>query len=118
MEAIIAVEKLLIWKPGTTMLTPQSKKTLIKRAKRPKVKRDMGRAIICKIGLRKVLTIPITIAATVADQISFRIKPGTKYSTTNRAKTFMANLINKFMVNGFRLDPSFYYYSLYLLLSI
>lgn len=40
-----------------------------------------------------VLTTPIAIAATTAAQRSVRMNPGTIYSTTKRAKTFMASLI-------------------------
>jgi len=46
MEAITAVKKLLIWKPGTTKLTPQSKITLIRNAVMPKVMIDSGMKII------------------------------------------------------------------------
>lgn len=67
----------------------QSRATLIRKADIPKVKIETGKAINCRIGLMKVLTAPMTMAATVAAQMSVRVKPGTKYSTTRRAKTLI-----------------------------
>ncbi len=62
----MAVTKLAISKPGTTVLTPQSKTTLIRKAEIPKVRREIGRAMIWSMGRMKVLTTPITMAATIA----------------------------------------------------
>lgn len=65
-EAIIAVRKLDISNPGTNLAVSQSKATLIKKAEIPNDKIEIGRAISCNIGRINVLTIPITIAATMA----------------------------------------------------
>lgn len=54
-------------KPGTISETIQSKTTFIRNANIPRVKIDMGRAIICKMGRMKVFITPKTIAATNAD---------------------------------------------------
>jgi hypothetical protein len=98
-EAIMAVTKLEITKPGTTKLTPQRRATLIRIAEIPKVRMEMGRAINCKIGRIKVFTKPMTIAATTAADRPVKINPGTKYATTKRAKTLIAKRIINFITN-------------------
>lgn len=90
---MIAVLKSAIKKPGTNLEVPKSKATLIKNAAIPKVRMEIGSAINCNIGLIRVLTIPIAIAATTAVQILANWKPGTRYSTTRSAKTFIAKRI-------------------------
>ena len=45
-EAIKAVKKLSMVKPGTSMEAPQKSRTLMTRAAIPKVKIEMGSAII------------------------------------------------------------------------
>jgi len=65
-EAIIAVLKELIVKPGTTLLDNQRRATLIKKALIPNVIIETGKAINWRIGFINVFTIPITIAATMA----------------------------------------------------
>jgi len=97
-EAMIAVVKEVISKPVTNLLVSHKRATLIKKAVIPKVRIDNGRAISWRIGLIKVLTIPITIAATTATQRLANLKPGTRYSTTNKAKTLIANLIINFIL--------------------
>ena len=64
MEETTAVQKPAMVNPGTIVEASHNKNTLIRNAKRPKVKIEIGRAIICKIGFRSELIIPITIAAT------------------------------------------------------
>ena len=96
-EAKSAVLKSAIENPGTIFELPQRSKTLIKNAVIPKVRSEMGRAISCKIGLMKVLTIPITTAATTAVQKEARENPGTTYSTTKSAKTLTESLIKSFI---------------------
>ena len=86
------MEKVAISKPGTKRLEAQRRNTFIRIAKSPKVSSEMGRAINCRIGRIKVLTTPITTAATIAAESEARRKPGTKYSTTRSAKTFIASL--------------------------
>lgn len=44
-----------------------------------------------------VFAIPITMAATVADQTPESLNPGTIYSTTYKANTFMASLVMIFI---------------------
>ena len=61
-----AVRKLVISNPGTYLAVNQSKTTLIKKAEIPNDKTEIGRAINCNIGRMNVLTIPITMAATMA----------------------------------------------------
>ncbi len=65
-EAITAFRKLDISNPGTNLAVNQSKATLIKKADIPNDKMEIGSAISCNIGRMNVLTIPITIAATMA----------------------------------------------------
>lgn len=93
----MAVVKLDISKPGTRMLANQRRMTLMKKAAIPKVRMEIGRAMSCKIGFIKVLTTPITTAAITAAQRLVKIKPGTKYSTTNKANTLIASLIISFI---------------------
>lgn len=93
MEAISAVLKSEITKPGTNLDVSQSKKTLIRKAVIPNVRMEIGSAMSCKIGLIRVFTIPIAIAATTAVQMLAKWKPGTRYSTTKSAKTLIASLI-------------------------
>lgn len=76
--------------PGTNLAVTQRRNTLTKNAKIPKVRREMGRAINWSMGLMKVLTTPIAIAATTAVQRFASLNPGTKYPTTRRAKTLIA----------------------------
>ena len=92
-----AVKKLDISKPGTNLAVAQSKATLIKKADIPNDKMEIGRAINCKIGRINVLTIPITIAATIAATYPVKTKPGTRYSTTRRAITFIPSLTISFI---------------------
>lgn len=96
-EAMIAVLKSTITNPGTTFEVTQSKTTLIKKAVIPKVIIEIGRVIICKIGLMNVLTMPKITDATTAVQRLSRWNPGTIYCTTKRAKTFIANLAKSLM---------------------
>lgn len=77
-EAIMAVVKLAISKPGTNLEVNQRRATLIKNAVMPKVTIEIGRAISWSIGLIKVLTTPMTTAATIAAEISDKINPGTR----------------------------------------
>jgi hypothetical protein len=91
-EAKNAVQKVSIVKPGTSFEDPQRRKTFISMAVMPKVNIEIGRAISCKMGRISVFTIPITMAATIAVARVARWKPGSKYSTTRRAATFMASL--------------------------
>ena len=93
----MAVVKLDISKPGTKILVNQRRMTLMKKAAIPKVRIETGRAMSCKTGRMKVLTTPITTAAITAAQRLVKIKPGTKYSTTNKAKTFIASLMTSFI---------------------
>ena len=93
----MAVVKLDISKPGTKILVNQRRMTLMKKAAIPKVRIETGRAMSCKIGRIKVLTTPITTAAITAAQRLVKTKPGTKYSTTNKAKTLMVSLIISFI---------------------
>lgn len=86
---MIAVVKLSIEKPGTTLPTPQRRATLIRKAEIPRLRIEIGRAIICKMGRMKVLTTPMTTAATTADHKSKKLKPGTMYSTTRRVRTLI-----------------------------
>jgi hypothetical protein len=78
MEAITAVKKLAIKKPGTIKLVNHNKLTFIKKAAIPKVTNDIGRAIICKTGFIKVLITPKTTAVTNAADIEEKDNPGTK----------------------------------------
>lgn len=96
-EAITAVKKLDISNPGTNLAVNQSKATLIKKADIPNDKMEIGRAISCNIGRINVLTIPITIAATIAATYPVKTKPGTRYSTTKRAITFIPSLTINFI---------------------
>lgn len=84
--------KFSIVKPGTTFEVSHKSTTFIKNAAIPKVRIVIGRAISCKIGRIKALTIPIATAATTAAQIFVNLKPGTRYSTIRRANTFKASL--------------------------
>lgn len=95
----MAVVKLDISKPGTKILVNQRRMTLMKKAAIPKVRIETGRAMSCKTGRIKVLTTPMTTAAITAAQRLVKTKPGTKYSTTNRAKTFIASLMTSFIYN-------------------
>ena len=97
MEAIMAVVKETISKPGTYLEVSQSSATFIKNAVLPKVTIEIGRAISWSMGLIKVFTTPITTAATIAAEISDKINPGTKYSTTKSANTLIASLITNFI---------------------
>ena len=93
MEEITAVQNPSIVRPGTTRLDTQSRNTLIKKANIPKVIIDIGRAISCKIGFMRVLTIPITIAATIAAANPSISKPGTRYATTYNANILRISLM-------------------------
>ena len=93
----MAVVKVAISKPGTNLEVSQSRATLIKNAVMPKVTMEIGRAISWSMGLIKVLTTPMITAATIAAEISDKINPGTKYSTTRRAKTLIASLMTNFI---------------------
>lgn len=98
-DAIIAVTKLEITKPGTIKLTPQRRATLIRIAEIPNVRMEMGRVTNCKIGRIKVFTKPMTIAATIAAHKLVKTKPGTKYATTNSAKTLIVRRIINFITD-------------------
>lgn len=87
MEAKSAVVNESIEKPGTNFAVPQRSTTLIKSAPTPKVRRVIGSAISCKIGLIKVFTTPITTAVTTAAQRFDKVNPGTRYSTIRSANT-------------------------------
>lgn len=76
MEAITAVKKLAISKPGTIKLVNQSKTTFIKNAAIPKVTNEMGRATICNIGLINVLIMPKTIAVITIAIVVSKVNPG------------------------------------------
>jgi len=88
-EAMMAVVKLSIENPGTILPTPQRRATLMRKAEIPRVRTEIGRAIICRIGRMKVLTTPITTAATTAEYKSRKLNPGTIYSTTRRVRTLI-----------------------------
>jgi len=96
-DATIAVVKLAISNPETNFETPQSRKTFIKKANIPNVMIVMGSAITCKIGRISVLTTPITMAATIAAWYPESTNPGTRYSTTNKAPTFIARRTSSFI---------------------
>lgn len=96
-DAITAVKKFAIWNPGTTKLTPQSKTTLMRNAVIPKVRIERGIKIICKTGLINVLTTPMTTAAITVAQRFSNSKPGTRYETTRRVKTFRDRVIRSFI---------------------
>jgi len=74
----MAVRKLAISKPGTTIAVSHKRATLIRKAEMPKVRIEIGKAISCNIGRMNVLTTPMTMAATTAAQILAKTKPGTK----------------------------------------
>ncbi len=97
-DAITAVINPSIWKPRTIKLTPQSRKTLIRKAVIPKVTIESGRKRICKTGFINVLMTPITIAATTTDIKLSKENPGTRYETTSKVKTFRANLRINFIL--------------------
>ena len=97
MEATTAVQKPAITNPGTIMETLQRRKALIRNAAIPNVIIYIGSAISWRMGLMKVLTIPITTATTTAVQRPDNLNPGTKYSTIKRANTFRASLTISFI---------------------
>jgi len=68
----MAVEKPEMANPGTSLEVPQRRRTLIRKAVIPKVNIEIGRAISCRIGLIRVFTIPIAMAATIAVQMLAR----------------------------------------------
>ena len=56
-EAITAVEKLTISKPGTTMLAPHKRSTFIINAVKPRVRIDKGRALNLQLQLQLPLLV-------------------------------------------------------------
>ncbi len=76
-EAITAVKKFSIWKPGTMKLIPHKRTTLIRNAVIPKVIIVRGIKIIWRIGFINVFTTPITTAVTIVDHKLSNSKPGT-----------------------------------------
>lgn len=74
----MAVVKLAISKPGTNLEVAQRRRTLIRKAVIPNVTMERGRAISWTRGLMKVLTTPMTTAATKVALKSERINPGTR----------------------------------------
>ena len=87
-----------ISKPGTINEIKYKRSTFIRKAAIPKVIIVIGRAINWIIGFMKVLTTPITIAATTAAWILVRTKPGIRYATTKRAATFITSLSKSFIL--------------------
>jgi hypothetical protein len=81
-----AVKKPSILKPGTIDAASIKSKTLMTKEKRPRVKIVNGRAIIWRIGRKKVLITPITTAATIAERISVKTNPGKIDETINSEK--------------------------------
>jgi hypothetical protein len=91
-EAIAAVVKLAMSKPGTIKLTAHNKTTFIKNAVTPNVTIVSGKNMICNTGLMKVLTTPMITAVTIMSQPLSKLKPGVMYDTTARLKEFSTSL--------------------------
>lgn len=80
--------------PGVKALANQRVKALITNVNKPKVSKVIGKVKICKIGLTKALTRPITRAAIKA-VTKFLIKnPGTILAVRNNA-TAVPSQVNK-----------------------
>jgi hypothetical protein len=86
-DEITAVIKFAISNPGTTNATAQRRTTFIRKAVIPNVIIEIGKNIICKTGLIKVLTTPITTAVTTVAQKLSNLNPGTRYATTSKVNT-------------------------------
>lgn len=77
-EPITAEKKLSMSKPGVIWAASINSKTFKMRAKRPRVRKVMGRATNWRTGLMNMLMTPITMAATSAVESEETTKPGTR----------------------------------------
>jgi hypothetical protein len=96
MEPRTAVQKLEISKPVTTKSVNQSKKPLMIKVKRPKVKIFIGIVINKRRGFNKTLKTAITTATITAVRKLAMKNPGTKYAVINKTPIFIKNFNKPF----------------------
>ncbi len=96
-EAIMAVKKESIRKPGMKLETRKRSVALITKRKRPRVRIVTGRVSITKIGLIRALRIAITRATKIAVRNESILNPGTMYVVKSKINALSTSSAKNFI---------------------